>query len=86
MKRLLVLAIIGAAGISTAVLVSQQLPLKQVPEVLTAGPARIDKVKDGLYVVRGPFVPCTTRGCRPCSQYSLQADRDTNHWSQYGSQ
>ena len=30
-----------------------------------AGPTRIDKVKDGLYVVRGPFVPCGTRGCRP---------------------
>lgn len=26
---------------------------------------RIDKVKDGLYVIRGPFVACGTRGCRP---------------------
>ena len=25
---------------------------------------RIDKVKDGLYVIRGPFLPCMT-GCRP---------------------
>jgi cyclase len=39
--------------------------LRQEVEVLQAGQMRIDKVKDGLYVVRGPFVPCTTRGCRP---------------------
>jgi cyclase len=26
---------------------------------------RVEKVKDGLFVVRGPFVPCSTRGCRP---------------------
>jgi glyoxylase-like metal-dependent hydrolase (beta-lactamase superfamily II) len=26
---------------------------------------RTEKVKDGLYVIRGPFLPCGTRGCRP---------------------
>jgi cyclase len=41
------------------------LPLRQDVEVLTAGPTRIERVKDGLYVIRGPFVPCGTRGCRP---------------------
>jgi glyoxylase-like metal-dependent hydrolase (beta-lactamase superfamily II) len=61
--RLVVFSAILAGG--SAALLSQQLPLKQDLEVLTAGPARIDKVKDGLFVVRGPFVPCTTRGCRP---------------------
>ena len=61
--RLIVFAAILAGG--SAALLSQQLPLKQDLEILTAGPARIDKVKDGLFVVRGPFVPCTTRGCRP---------------------
>jgi cyclase len=40
-------------------------PLRQDVEVLTAGQMRTDKVKEGLYVIRGPFVPCTTRGCRP---------------------
>jgi cyclase len=40
-------------------------PLRQQVEVLQAGQMRVDKVKEGLYVVRGPFVPCTTRGCRP---------------------
>ncbi len=39
--------------------------LRQEVEVLEAGPTRIEQVKDGLYVIRGPFLPCTTRGCRP---------------------
>jgi cyclase len=56
---LILVATLGAA------VVSQQYPLKHVTEKLSAGPARIEKVKDGLFVVRGPFVPCTTRGCRP---------------------
>src|SRR5690242_754273 len=38
--------------------------LKQDVEILTQGPMRADKVKDGLYVIRGPFLPCMT-GCRP---------------------
>ena len=41
------------------------LPLRQDVEVLTTGPTRVERVKDGLYVIRGPFVPCGTRGCRP---------------------
>lgn len=40
-------------------------PLRQVVEVLQPGQMRVDKVKEGLFVVRGPFVPCATRGCRP---------------------
>lgn len=44
---------------------TQQLPLKQELERLVQGPMRIDKVKDGLYVIRGPFNACTTRGCTP---------------------
>jgi glyoxylase-like metal-dependent hydrolase (beta-lactamase superfamily II) len=42
-----------------------QPALKHVPEVLEAGPMRIDRVKDGLYLIRGPFLPCTPNGCRP---------------------
>ena len=33
---------------------------KLVPE-----PMRIEKVKDNLYVVRGPFNPCAPNGCAP---------------------
>jgi hypothetical protein len=40
-----------------------QTALKHVPEVLEAGPMRIDRVKDGLYLIRGPFLPCAPNGC-----------------------
>jgi glyoxylase-like metal-dependent hydrolase (beta-lactamase superfamily II) len=40
-------------------------PLRQNVEILQAGQMRAEKVKDGLFVLRGPFVPCATRGCRP---------------------
>ncbi len=53
------LVLIGGAALT------QQYRLKQDTEKLVAGPMRVDKVKDGLYVIRGPFVACTTRGCRP---------------------
>src|SRR5438132_13675164 len=55
---LFVLVLCGAAAIA------QQFPLKQNVEVLTEGPMRAVKVKDGLYIIRGPFLPCMT-GCRP---------------------
>lgn len=42
-----------------------QPPLRQDVEVLQKGEMRAEKVKDGLFVLRGPFVPCGTRGCRP---------------------
>ena len=59
MRRLLiiVLGVLGAAAFA-------QLPLKQNVEILKQGPMRADKVKNGLYVIRGPFLPCMT-GCRP---------------------
>jgi cyclase len=57
--------VLAALGFVTAVALTQQYPLKQDVEILKQGPMRIDKVKDGLYVIRGPFVPCTTSGCRP---------------------
>ena len=47
-----------------AATLTQRLPLNQHVEVLKEGPMRADKVKDGLYVIRGPFLPCMT-GCRP---------------------
>jgi glyoxylase-like metal-dependent hydrolase (beta-lactamase superfamily II) len=54
---LIALTLLGATAFA-------QLPLKQQVEVLKQGPMRADKVKDGLYVIRGPFLPCMT-GCRP---------------------
>ena len=51
---------------ATAQMLSQQAgALRQEVEILRQGPTRIDKVKENLFVVRGPFVPCSTRGCRP---------------------
>jgi glyoxylase-like metal-dependent hydrolase (beta-lactamase superfamily II) len=62
MRRIGVLVlVISAAG--AIGLVAQQR-LKQDVEILKQGPMRADKVKDGLYVIRGPFLPCMT-GCRP---------------------
>jgi glyoxylase-like metal-dependent hydrolase (beta-lactamase superfamily II) len=54
---LIVAAVLGAAAFA-------QLPLRQNVEILKQGAMRADKVKDGLYVIRGPFLPCMT-GCRP---------------------
>jgi len=52
-------------GLVAAAALTQQFPLKQNTEKLARGPMRTEKVKDGLYVIRGPFLPCGTRGCRP---------------------
>ena len=54
---LIALTLLGATAFA-------QLPLKQQVEILKQGPMRADKVKDGFYVIRGPFLPCMT-GCRP---------------------
>ena len=59
------LRILAALALVAAVALTQQFPLKQNTENLTRGPMRTEKVKDGLYVIRGPFLPCGTRGCRP---------------------
>jgi glyoxylase-like metal-dependent hydrolase (beta-lactamase superfamily II) len=65
MKRSSIIRVLAALGLVAAAALTQQFPLKQNTEKLARGPVRIDKVKDGLYVIRGPFVPCTTHGCRP---------------------
>lgn len=60
------LAIVGVTlfGLFTVAALTQQFPLKQDVEILKEGPIRADRVKDGLYVIRGPFMYCMT-GCRP---------------------
>jgi glyoxylase-like metal-dependent hydrolase (beta-lactamase superfamily II) len=65
MRRTSLIRLIAAVVIAGGFALTQQYPLKQITETLSRGPMRIDKVKEGLYVIRGPFVPCGTRGCRP---------------------
>jgi len=60
-----VIRLLAAVALIVGAALTQQFPLKQATEKLVASPMRVDKVKDGLYVIRGPFVPCATRGCRP---------------------
>jgi len=62
--RRVCLLVITVFTFLTLAAIAQQLPLKQNVEILKQGPIRADKVKDGLYVIRGPFLPCMT-GCRP---------------------
>jgi|SRR5688572_11490130 len=63
MRVVVALAVVATLGL--AVVVTQtRLPLKQDLEILAEGPMRADRVKDGLYVIRGPFLPCM-RGCPP---------------------
>src|SRR5947207_3216959 len=60
MRFLLAVASIASLGLLAA---AQQFPLKQNVEVLKAAPMRAIKIKDGLYIIRGPAMPCMT-GCR----------------------
>jgi cyclase len=65
MRATLIAATVVVFALLAAGARTQQLPLKQDLEVLARGPMRVDMVKDGLYVIRGPFLPCGTRGCTP---------------------
>jgi cyclase len=56
---------LALAFISFAACALAQPVTKHAPEVLEPGPMRIELVKDGLYLIRGPFLPCTPNGCRP---------------------
>ena len=56
-----------------------QPPLQHIPEDISAGPMQIQQVKEGLYVIRGPFSPCMRDVCSPDSGRSY-AD-DLNHES-----
>lgn len=65
MRATLTVATMLILALLTAGALGQQRPLKHDPEILARGPMRIDTVKEGLYVIRGPFLPCGTRGCTP---------------------
>jgi cyclase len=64
MRNLLACTFAVVFSLLVVATLTQRLPLNQRVEVLKEGPMRADKVKDGLYVIRGPFLPCMT-GCRP---------------------
>ena len=55
--------------LSMAVMVAARLVALTVHEQqrLTPEPMRIEKVKENLYVVRGPFNPCAPGGCTATS-------------------
>jgi len=64
MRTRLAAATAAVFAILTVVTLTQQVPLRHNVEILKEAPIRADRVKDGLYVIRGPFLPCMT-GCRP---------------------
>jgi glyoxylase-like metal-dependent hydrolase (beta-lactamase superfamily II) len=63
MRAARAVAFLSIAGLA-AVAAQQRFPLRQDLEILQEGPMRADRVEDGLYVIRGPFLPCM-RGCPP---------------------
>jgi len=65
MRTRVALALGSAVCLVAVSAFTQQFPLRQQTPPLVRGPVQIEKVKDGLYVIRGPFVPCGARGCRP---------------------
>ncbi|MGB7219750.1 MAG: MBL fold metallo-hydrolase [Vicinamibacterales bacterium] len=65
MRISLAIACAAVVALLSVGALTQQFPLKQDVERLAQGPMRVDRVKEGLYVIRGPFLKCGTRGCRP---------------------
>ena len=65
MKSMTIAGTLGLFCCLSASPLVAQPELKHAPELLQPGPMRIDVVKDGLYLIRGPFLPCTPNGCRP---------------------
>lgn len=53
-RLLLVIGTLGALSLATALSAQQAKP---------AAPMKIEKVKDGLYLIRGPFNLCAPNGC-----------------------
>jgi glyoxylase-like metal-dependent hydrolase (beta-lactamase superfamily II) len=53
-RLLLIVGTIGALGLATALSAQQTKP---------AAPMQIEKVREGLYLIRGPFNRCAPNGC-----------------------
>jgi glyoxylase-like metal-dependent hydrolase (beta-lactamase superfamily II) len=51
--------------VTTALLVLPAVRAAWFPQKLESAPMRVDRIKDNLYVIRGPFDPCAPGGCRP---------------------
>ena len=64
MRITLALTFAVVFGILALTAVTQQLPLKQDVEILKQAPMHPEKVKEGLYIIRGPALPCMV-GCKP---------------------
>ncbi len=65
MRFLLAVCCVAILALVSLGAVPKQSGLRMQSEVLVEGAMRVEKVKDGLFVIRGPFVPCGTRGCTP---------------------
>jgi len=57
----------GSLAVAFAAVVAMLTLHAATPQKLVPEPMRIEKVKNDLYVVRGPFNPCSPNGCRPSS-------------------
>lgn len=71
--------ILCALGITVSGSISAQPPLRHDQEDIASGPMQIQRVKDGLYLIRGPFSRCMRSECPPDSGRRY-AD-DLNHES-----
>jgi glyoxylase-like metal-dependent hydrolase (beta-lactamase superfamily II) len=56
---------VGVVCLVIATAANAQISLQHVPETLEPGPMRIEQIWQGLYVIRGPFLPCAPNGCTP---------------------
>jgi len=52
-------------GILAAFVAGAQSFAPHDAEVLEPGPMQIEPIRDGLYLIRGPFLPCAPNGCTP---------------------
>ena len=64
MRTTLAITFAAVFGILALTVVTQQFPLKQDVEILKQAPMHPEKVKEGLYIIRGPALPCMV-GCKP---------------------
>jgi len=64
MRITLAITFAAVFGILPLTAVTREFPLKQDVEILKQAPMQPEKVKEGLYIIRGPALPCMV-GCKP---------------------
>jgi len=79
MSRKIIYFLIFTFGIVNSGYVFPQPPLQHIQEDIAAGPMQIQRVKEGLYVIRGPFSRCMRDECPPES--GRRYGDDLNHES-----